>query len=100
MQTATSLVSPTVRKPRRGNRTERQGQKAQWWARKANRGVGQVGKSLERGRSPQQKRRGIRRPLGPIFNTTGRDTPEMQGSKAGAAFNQAEWTQGARTAGK
>ena len=77
-----------------------QGQKAQRWVRKANRGVSQVEKSLEGGRRPQQKRGGIRRPLGPIFNTTGRDTPEAQGSKAGAAFNQAEWTQGARTAGK
>ena len=77
-----------------------QGQKAQRWVRKANRGVSQVEKSLEGGRRPQQKRGGIRRPLGPIFNTTGRDTPEVQVSKSGAAFNQAEWTQGARTAGK
>lgn len=77
-----------------------QGQKAQWWVRKANRGVSQVGKSLEGGRSPQQKSRGMRRHLGPIFNTAGRDTPAMQGSKAGAAFNQAEWTQGSRPAGK
>jgi hypothetical protein len=40
---------------------------------KANRGVSQVGNSLEGERNPQQKSKGMMRHLGPIFNTTGKD---------------------------
>ena len=67
---------------------------------KANRGVSQVGNSLEGERSPQQKSKGMMWHRGPIFNTTGKDITEMQGSTVEAAFNKAEWTQGSRTAGK